>query len=305
MSTHASGTDQYTADDPVLLRSHDHCAEVTRANAKNFYHGLRLSRPEHRRALYAVYAWMRAADDTADRPGPLHERLDALAAFEAETMAVFDGAPVPPDSFWPALADSIARFGLEPVQFARLIDGMRWDLEVGRCETHDDLTLYCARVASTVGLICTAIWGVRTPDALDEARRLAYLRGQAFQLTNILRDLREDLTADHPRSYLPAESYAAFALTPETLLAWSRPQACQEFMQHWIERARLEYRRSRNYELTIAPAGVAASTAMRDIYRELLEQIARDPRAALQARVSVPTSRKVVLALKTARSFGL
>lgn len=308
MNSHTATTPpipQYAADDPVLLRSHDHCAAITRVNAKNFYHGLRLARPEHRRALYAVYAWMRAADDTADRPGPVHERLDALAAFESETMALFAGGPIPPDAFWPAIADSIARFALEPAQFTRLLEGMRWDLETGSCDTEDDLALYCARVASTVGLICTAIWGVRSPDAADEARRLAYLRGQAFQLTNILRDLREDLTADQPRSYLPAESYAAFRVTPHTLLAWSDPDACQAFMQHWIERARLEYRRSRNYELTIAPAGVAASTAMRDIYRELLEQIAKDPRAALQARVSVPTSRKVVLALKTARSFGL
>ncbi len=76
-------------------------------------------------------------------------------------------------------------------------------------------------------------------------------------------------------------------------------------MNHWIDRARLDYRRSANYELTIAPAGLAASSTMRDIYRALLEQIARDPRGAIRARVSVPTSRKVVLAFKTARSFGL
>ncbi len=305
LSTQPATTPPMTVDDPILLQSHRCCAEVTRANAKNFYHGLRLSRSEHRRALYAVYAWMRAADDTADRPGPVLERLEALDEFEAETMALFAGEAVRPDTFWPALADSIARFGLEPVQFIRLLEGMRWDLQSGVCETEDDLSLYCARVASTVGLICTTIWGVRSPDATDEARRLAYLRGHAFQLTNILRDLREDLTADQPRSYLPAESYAAFGLTPQALLAWSDPDACQAFMRHWIERARLEYRRSRNYELTIAPAGVAASTAMRDIYRELLEQIARDPRAALRERVSVSTSRKVVLALKNARSFGL
>ena len=306
MSTHTTAATQpMTADDPVLRASHAYCAEVTRSNAKNFYHGLRLARAEHRRALYAVYAWMRAADDIADRPAPVPERLDALGELEAETHALFDAEPVRPDGYWPALADSVARFPIERVQFSRLIEGMRWDLEVGACETEDDLTLYCARVASTVGLICTAIWGVRTEDARDEARRLAYLRGQAFQLTNILRDLREDLTAEQPRSYLPAESYAAFGITPETLLGWSDPDACAAFMNHWIERARLEYRRSRNYELTIAPAGLAASSAMRDIYRELLEQIARDPRAALRDRVSVPTSRKVVLALKTARSFGL
>ncbi len=305
MNTHTATIPRRAADDPVLSRSHQHCAEITRANARNFHHGLRLARPEHRRALYAVYAWMRAADDTADRPGPVQDRLDALADFQAETMALFNARPVPPDGFWPALADTIARFTLDPVQFTRLLEGMRWDLEVGRCETEDDLARYCASVASTVGLICTAIWGVRSPDAADEARRLAYLRGQAFQLTNILRDLREDLTADQPRSYLPAESYAAFNLTPDALLAWSDPDACHAFMRYWIERTRLEYRRSRHYELTIAPAGVAASTAMRDIYRALLERIARDPRAALQARVSVPTSRKVVLALRTARSFGL
>lgn len=305
MNPHSPRTSRPTTDDPVLLRSHQHCAEITRANAKNFYHGLRLARPEHRQALYAVYAWMRAADDTADHGGPVHARLDTLAAFQAETLALFDDRPVPPDGFWPALADTIIRFSLERVQFTRLLNGMRWDLEVGRCETEDDLARYCASVASTVGLICTTIWGVRSPDAADEARRLAYLRGQAFQMTNILRDLREDLTADQPRSYLPAESYAAFRITPDSLLAWSHPDACHAFMQHWIDRTRLEYRRSRNYELTIAPAGLAASTAMRDIYRALLEQIARDPRAALQARVSVPTSRKVILALRTARSFGL
>lgn len=305
LSTQSSATPTTKVDDPILLRSHAYCAEVTRANAKNFYHGLRLARTEHRRALYAVYAWMRAADDIADRPGPVDERHAALSAFETETAAVFRGEPVPQDAWWPALADTFARYPIEPVQFSRLIEGMRWDLDSGSCQTEEDLTWYCSRVASTVGLICTAIWGVRSPDATDEARRLAYLRGQAFQLTNILRDLHEDLTAEQPRSYLPADSWDAFALTPPELLAWSRPDACEAFMNHWIERARLAYRRSRNYELTIAPPGLAPSTAMRDIYRELLSQIARDPRAALRSRVSVPTSRKVVLALKTARSFGL
>lgn len=285
--------------------SHEFCARVTRTNAKNFYHGLRLARPEHRRALYAVYAWMRAADDLADRDAPNQTKLEDLAAFEAETDAIFAGGPVKPGSFWPALADTIARYPIEHVQLSRLIEGMRWDLEVGSCETEDDLDIYCARVASTVGLICTAIWGARSPDAHDEARRLAYVRGQAFQMTNILRDLREDLAPPgQRRSYLPAESYAAFGITPDRLLAWSDPTACAAFMEHWIERTRLEYRRSQNYELTIAPAGLAASTAMRDIYRELLERIARDPRDALRSRVTVPKSRKALLALKTARSFG-
>lgn len=293
------------AHDPILEASHAHCARITRTHAKNFYHGLRLSRPEHRRALYAVYAWMRQADDLADREAPTAEKLADLNAFEAETHALFTGEAINPDGFWPALADSIARYPVEPVQLTRLLEGMRWDLEDGVCRTEDDLTWYCSRVASTVGLICTAIWGLRSPDAHDEARRLAYVRGQAFQLTNILRDLREDLTLEHPRSYLPAESYAAFGLEPRALLAWSDPSACSAFMNHWIDRARLDYRRSANYELTIAPAGLAASSTMRDIYRALLEQIARDPHAAIRARVSVPTSRKVVLAFKTARSFGL
>jgi phytoene synthase len=293
-------------NDPVCRASHEHCARVTKTSAKNFYHGLRLARPEHRRGLYAVYAWMRAADDLADADAPVQSRLESLAEFEAETRAMFDGEPVSPEAFWPALADTVARFPIEPGELIRLLDGMRWDLEVGSCTTDADLVWYCSCVASTVGLICTSIWGVRTPEAIDESRRLAYLRGQAFQLTNILRDLREDLTHPHqPRCYLPAESYEVFGITPLELLAWSRPDACAAFFHHWVDRARLEYRRSRNYELTIAPAGLAASTAMRDIYRELLEQIARDPRAAVQSRVSVPTSRKVVLALKTAKSFGL
>lgn len=291
--------------DSILQRSNDHCAAVTRAHAKNFYHALRLSRPEHRLALYAVYAWMRAADDLADSTGPVAEKLAALDDFGAQTAALYAGEPVPADSFWPAFADAAARFPIEHVQLTRLLEGMRWDLEVGSCQTEADLTWYCSRVASTVGVICTAIWGARTPEAQDEARRLAYVRGQAFQLTNILRDLREDLTAPQPRSYLPADSYASFGLTPQALLAWADPDACRSFMDHWITRARLEYRRSANYELTIATAGLAASTGMRDIYRELLEQIARDPRAALRSRVSLPTSRKVLLAFKTARSLGL
>lgn len=291
--------------DPILQRSYDHCASVTRTHAKNFYHALRLSRPEHRRALYAVYAWMRAADDLADSADPVPDKLAALDAFGAQTAALFAGEPVIPESFWPAFADTTARYPVEHIHLNRLLEGMRWDLEVGSCSTEADLTWYCSRVASTVGLICTAIWGTRTPDAQDEARRLAYVRGQAFQLTNILRDLREDLTAPQPRSYLPAESYNAFGLSPQSLLAWSDPTACEAFVDHWITRARLEYRRSANYELTIAPAGLAASTGMRDIYRELLEQIARDPRAALRSRVSLPTSRKVLLAFKTARSLGL
>jgi phytoene synthase len=292
-------------DAAALAASHAHCAEITRSRGRNFYYGLRLARTEHRRGLYAVYAWMRAADDLADGIEPVAERLERLDRFEAETAAMFAGEPVPAIAFWPALADAASRFPLEHAQFTRLLEGMRWDLEVGSCQTEEDLTWYCARVASTVGVICTSIWGVRSPDAADESRRLAYLRGQAFQLTNILRDLREDLTAPDRRSYLPLDSYAEFGITPETLLAWSDRDACDAFMRHWIGRARLEYRRSRNYELTVAPAGLAVSTAIRDIYSELLDRVAADPRAALRGRVSIPTSRKMFLALKTARSTGL
>lgn len=296
-------SDRVTGD--RLRDAYAACAEIVRLRARNFYYGLRLTPEPKRSAIYAVYAWMREADDIADDPGLTRaERDERLDEFESLTERLLTGGSLPSDAgaCWIAMRDAVERYPIDPEDLRELIRGVRADVEAEeRVEfaTCADLETYCDRVASTAGRICVAIWGISDELERARARELATLRGHAFQITNVLRDLGEDL--DDGRCYLPAELLERHGVSCAELREWSRPSACAAALREaagWAERA---YNESAELDAMIVPECRAAIGAMTDIYHGLLRVIERDPsRVVSDRRVRLAGWRKVAIAVRAA-----
>ena len=180
----------------------DHVESVVRRSGTSFYWAMRILPEEKRRAMFAVYAFCREVDDIADDPGEVPEKLIGLGRWRDEIERLYDRAPRRPISR--ALLGPVRRFGLGKADFLAVIDGMEMDAaDRLRIADMDELSLYCDRVACAVGRLSNRVFGVGEP-ACD---RLARALGQALQLTNILRDLKEDAKRD--RLYLPEDMLRA------------------------------------------------------------------------------------------------
>jgi 15-cis-phytoene synthase len=188
----------------AVAHAYRHCRDVTRASATSFYYGMRLLPTPRRMALYAVYAFARRVDDIADGPLPPEEKRSALERAQAELDRLED--PPPDDPVLVALSDACRRYPLPREALAQLVEGAAMDVSGTTYETFDALLAYCRRVGGTVGRLSLGAFG--STDKGAGAMQLADDLGVAFQLTNILRDVREDLAAG--RVYLPGEDLARF-----------------------------------------------------------------------------------------------
>jgi 15-cis-phytoene synthase len=286
-----------------LAAAFAHCRLVTRARARNFYYGLRLTPEPRRSAIFAIYAWMREADDVVD-DAPAGQAHRELARFRSRTELALHAqsqqlASLPP--FWTAFAATFASYPLDRTIFDDVLNGLDEDLDHAGYNTDDELSLYCYRVASTAGLACMSIWGLRPGAEPDQARDLAIRRGQAFQRTNILRDFSQDFDAAPQRIYLPREAFKRHGLTPDDVRSWRRPAACRAFVIEQAARARAEYDASAGLESMIDPECAPTLWAMTRIYSALLEVIERDPqRVVAMRRIRVAAPRKAFIALRAA-----
>ena len=252
---------------PILLAaSYRHCREITRRARSSFPLAFRLLPPPGRRAMDALYAFMRVSDDLADDPGADAAALAGWRAALADALAGRYSHPV-----HPALHDAVARFAVPPRFLFDVLDGVEADLAPVHFATFADLYPYCYRVASAVGLACVRVWGLRPGATWADADGPAEAAGIAFQLTNILRDLGED--AARGRVYLPADELAAFRVDPRT---WSpHSPAFQELMRFQVGRARDYYRRSDPLDDLLTADGRAIFRVMSRTYRALLDEIER------------------------------
>jgi len=187
----------------------------------------------------------------------------------------------------PALTDTRKRFGIPAEHFLAVIEGVEMDLDGRVFRTFADLTQYCDRVASAVGLACLYVWGFHGDEALPAARCC----GWAFQLTNILRDLKED--AARGRIYLPREDMDACAYSPENLARGVADERFDRLMAMQIERARLFYRQGADLFTSIEPPGRRIFGMMIQTYWSLLEKIASEPRRVLEGRVRLSRWKKL------------
>jgi phytoene synthase len=280
-----------------LLGAVAECERIVRERARNFWYGLKLTPEPKRSAMYVIYAWMRAADDLADAEGfAAEERVRRIAGFRAATDAALAGKPVDGSAIWRGLAWVARSHELSPKDFHDMLDGQLSDVGAVQYESWDELRGFCYRVASTVGLVCIRVWGYSDPRATS----LAIDRGIAFQLTNILRDVREDMELG--RVYLPAEDFRRFELTPERLLRWQEPAQCAEFIRAQCDRAEQFYARSAPLDAMVTPSCLPTLWAMSGIYRGLLGRIRADPRAVVSGRrVRLPAWRKAWIAWRASR----
>lgn len=249
--------------------------------------------------MYAIYAWMRCADDLADdSPGPVTAEL-RLAEFEARTASTLDmqGELADADALWPSFQWAARNFPIRREWLEEALAGLHADQRGLTIRSTQDLDQYCHQVAGTVGMICTAIWRAGAPqdDPLwESALELARLRGRAFQYTNILRDIRGDAQLSPARVYLPRESFEEFGLSPDDLLRWSDATRCKAMVRFWADEAAKLYERTAELEEMI-PADCRASLAtMTTLYRTLLERIREEPRGVVgEERVRVPLVKKL------------
>ncbi|TDB88096.1 presqualene diphosphate synthase HpnD [Actinomadura sp. 7K534] len=271
-----------------------HCAAVVRSQARNFAYGIRLLPGPKRRALSAVYAFARRIDDIGDDHGaPAADRLAKLAD---ERARLADPAAHPADPVLVALADAARRHPIPLDAFGELIDGCEADVRGAGYDTFDDLLWYCRCVAGAVGRLSLGVFGTADPaTAVPRADAL----GVALQLTNILRDVRED--GQNGRVYLPAKDLARFGCTlhrdehgrpadpPERLAALVRFEAsrAEEWYATGLKLLPMLDRRS-----------AACAGAMAGIYRQLLRRITADPVAALETRTSLPGWEKAAVSAK-------
>jgi len=273
---------------------------LTRHHAKSFHFASHALPPVRRRAALALYAFCRRLDDLVDEPGlgwrPDDLRLRLERARSLVRGLYGDGplapvdAPFDPDEL-AALRDSVRRWGMPQAPFHDLIAGVEMDLTVRRYATFAELDRYCYRVAGTVGLLMAPILGCRDPQALAAAADL----GRAMQLTNILRDVREDLERD--RVYLPQDELAAAGLSDADLAAGRVDERFRSFMRGQVARARDYYRRGLAGVPALA-AGRCQLTVrlMAAVYGDILRVIEAQGHDVFRARAAVPTRRKLVLA---------
>ena len=188
-----------------LDRAYDHCQRVAHARAKNFYYAFRMLPPPKRRAVYAIYAVCRLWDDIADDDMPLDRKRALFVETRRSLASALDGgvqADRQPE--FVALADTSRRYAIPRRYFEAVLDGVESDLVTSRYANFHELRDYCRKVASAVGLICISIFGYDDPHAEDYAEDM----GIALQLTNVLRDIRED--AERDRIYIPQDELAEY-----------------------------------------------------------------------------------------------
>jgi phytoene synthase len=264
-----------------------HCEEVTRAEARNFYYGIRLLPPQKRTAMCAVYSFARRVDDVADGDMAPGVKLDLLDSLEEDVGRLGHARD---DPVLAALADAHARFPIPVGAWSDLIEGARMDVRGETYATFEDLVVYCRRVAGSIGRLSLGVFGAAR---MDEASPLADDLGVALQITNILRDVHEDRAAG--RVYLPREDLLAFGCDP--LIATDEELA--PLVAFEARRARDWFERG----LTLLPLldrrSAACVSAMAGIYRRVLARIEARPASALAARVSLPAWEKGLVAARS------
>lgn len=273
-------------------QSYRYCRDVARARAKNFYYSFLLLEKPQRAAMCAIYAFMRHCDDLSDEPGAHPAKVrENVALWRLQLDRALHGH-LEGDPIWPAFYDTVQRYRIPERFFHEMIDGIASDLEPREIQTYSELYRYCYQVASVVGLAVIHIFGFRSPKALLLAEKC----GVAFQLTNILRDVRED--ADLGRIYLPAEDLARFGVPVEQLRSGVEDERFRALMRFEAERARAAYAESEPLLDLIEPRSRRSLWALRQIYLRLLSRIERATFSVLTRRINVPKRVKIGLLVR-------
>ena len=273
----------------------EYCAQKAAQSGSSFYYSFRFLPADQRSAITALYAFCREVDDVVDEVSDPGVARVKLGWWRTEVGAAFEGRAQHPVTL--ALTPAVATFKLPQEHFQTVIDGMTMDLERSRYPDFATLERYCHCVAGVVGLLSAEIFGYVDPATRDYARNL----GVAFQITNIIRDVGEDV--QRGRVYLPEDELSRFGVEPKDLLARRASAGFKALMAHQVERARSFYARA----LAALPSG--DRRAQRPgliagaIYQALLAEIERDDFLVLDRRIALTPLRKAWIAWKTSWTY--
>ena len=289
--------------EPDLAASYKFAADTVKRSGSNFSRAFLVLSREQRLAFYAVYAFMRFCDDVSDGDESVENRREGLrrwrALLDEAAGEARDTEESPRDArialILPAFRDTLRRYSIPAQYFHWIIDGTEMDLGAGRCETFEDLYKYCFHVASAVGLVCLRIFGFRE-DEKERAEKLAEQCGVAFQLTNILRDIRED--AERGRIYLPLEDMRRFEYTEEDLENGVVNENFRALMRFEAERARFYYGEAGKLLPLVTPASRPSLWVMMEVYRRIFDRIAGSGFDVFRGRVRLSRSEKIFIMLK-------
>lgn len=263
----------------TLAESYAHCIRMARDAASNFYYAFYFLPRAKREAMCALYAFLRRTDDLGDSAEPLATRRKQLEQWEQSLSTGLKGEFR--DPILPALVDTVRKFEIPPEHLFAVVHGVEMDLDQRTFKTQAELTDYCHHVASVVGLACVHIWGYTDPRALA----LAETCGQAFQLTNILRDLREDALRD--RVYLPSDDLDRFNYTPTDLRAGKADDRFRRLMAFEVSRAAEAYHLAAPLYDYLHRDGQRVFAALCGTYYQLLQNIYTAAGTSLEKRMSL------------------
>ena len=273
-----------------LANAYRECERITWSQARNFAYGIRLLPPAKRRGLATIYAFARRIDDIGDGDLPADTKLEQL---EQARQSLSGLGARGDDLVLLALDDTAKHFPQVPLDaFGELIDGCVADVRGTHYETFDDLHYYCRCVAGSIGRLSLGIFGYQD----EQAPVLADSLGVALQLTNILRDIRED--HGNGRVYLPSEDLKKFDCPIDTADDGAHEPQFRRLIEFEVERARDWYATGWPLLSLLDRRSAACTGAMAGIYRRLLERIAAEPTSVLRGRLSLPGREKAIVAVR-------
>ena len=282
--------------DRELKEAYEACSTITRQEARNFYFAFITLPRVKRRAIYAIYAFCREADDIADGDTDLVEKIDAFTRLRKRLTAVIEGKPQTLTDL--ALSDAIVRFSVDPDHLVQVINGVEMDLTVLRYETFTDLHLYCHLVASAVGLSVLPILAHRHGWRLTrEVENLGEALGLGLQLANIVRDVAEDI--ERNRIYIPLEDLERFAVTEKMLRIGEINEEVRALLAFEIERARGYIREGEKLIAHLPRHARGCPMLLAAIYSCILDRIETKGYDVFSARVSLSTREKLILTFRT------
>ncbi len=315
--------------DEILTTSHRACQRLTRQAGSSFLAAFCLLPPAKRQAMHALYAFMRHSDDLADDPSPARSRSDVLGQWRRAFERALSGQSLLGDAtlcqvdprgcaILPAVVQTVRDFQIPPESLLAVLDGVEMDLEPRVYATFDELAVYCERVASAVGLACIHIWGFlggnapgpgrnagigdstsapnRKAGLEGDARNPSRSAGLALQLTNILRDLRED--ARRGRVYVPLDDLRACGYSAEELQNGVVNRPFLRLMEMEIDRAEQFYREAAELFRSLHKDGRRIFGLMMETYHALLQAIRRHPADVFTRRIRVSRWKKLWLAAR-------
>lgn len=271
-----------------------YCRDKAAKSGSSFYYSFMFLPPQRRQAITALYAFCREVDDAVDEIADPEVAAQTLAWWRTEVENIFNKTATHPVG--KALEEALQHFELHQEYFLEIIDGMEMDLYQHRYEAFKHLALYCHRVASVVGLLAAEIFGYQHRQTLKYAEKL----GLAFQLTNIIRDVRED--AERGRIYLPQEDMDQFCVKADDILALKQTPELTALLAFETDRARTVYQEAKGLLPPEDRYAQRTGLIMSAIYEATLDEIEKDQFRVMKQRVSLTPLKKLWLAWRTSRA---